>query len=142
MESEKTALFEPLIGFLVRWRSHLRSNCPQGAEFAEFLEEQIPCGAIVNSCTRLRKRKYLLEAIDTSLLKCYNVTNIARIGPLLRQENYCSLEVAEQVLKSNKRFKVRSVGPYRSGLFLQLVGSGQNVQGPRYASNGTRLNGF
>ncbi|KAM7541235.1 hypothetical protein Aperf_G00000043389 [Anoplocephala perfoliata] len=124
-ESEKSALFESLIRFLVRWRSHLRSNCPQGAGFAEFIEQQIPCGTIVDSCIRLRKRKYLLEAVDTSLLKCYNGTNIARIGPLLRQKNYCSLDVAEEILKSNKRFKdlvkmYKERGMHRTALALMV----------------------
>ncbi|VUZ46843.1 unnamed protein product [Hymenolepis diminuta] len=104
-EPEKTVLFEPLISFLVRWRSHLRSNCPHGVGLEEFLEQQISCEGIVDASPRLRKRRSILEAVDTSLLKCYNVTNIARIGPLLRQENYCSLEVAEQILRASKRTK-------------------------------------
>lgn len=54
-----------------------------------------------------RQRRWLLQMIDTSLLKCYQVTNVARIAPLLRQENYCLLEEAEQILKANNCIKVR-----------------------------------
>ncbi|VDO05129.1 unnamed protein product [Rodentolepis nana] len=131
-EPEKTALFEPLITYLVRWRSHLRSGCPHGARPEEFLEQQISCGSIVDASPTLRKRRSLLEAVDTCLLKCYNVTNIARIGPLLRQENYCSLEVAEQILRANKQtkdlvkvYKMREMHQMALSLMTSESGSGK-----------------
>ena len=95
-ELEKNGLYEPLIAFLVRWRNHLRSGGSQ-----DLLEQTIPCACIVNREVVLRRRRDLLEAVDTSLLKCYQMTNIARIRPLLRQENYCSLEVTETILKAS-----------------------------------------
>nr|CDS31910.1 Vam6:Vps39 protein [Hymenolepis microstoma] len=131
-ESEKAALFEPLITYLVRWRSHLRSGCPHGVEPEEFLEQQISCGGIVDASPKLRKRRSILEAVDTSLLKCYNVTNVARIGPLLRQENYCSLEAAEQILKASKQtkdlvrmYKMREMHQMALSLMTSESGSGK-----------------
>nr|CDS22825.1 Vam6:Vps39 protein [Echinococcus granulosus] len=104
-DSDRAALFEPLITFLVRWRNHLRSNRPQEMSLDGFLGQCVPCGVIVDCGIEQRRRSCLLQVVDTSLLKCYQVTNVARIGPLLRQENYCSLEEAEEMLKANNRIK-------------------------------------
>ncbi|KAL5970135.1 Vam6/Vps39-like protein, partial [Taenia solium] len=104
-DSDRAALFEPLITFLVRWRNHLRCNRPQEMSLEDFLEQCFPCGVIVGCGTEQRQRRCLLQVVDTSLLKCYQVTNVARIAPLLRQENYCLLEEAEEILRANNRMR-------------------------------------
>ncbi|VDK34283.1 unnamed protein product [Taenia asiatica] len=104
-DSDRAALFEPLITFLVRWRNHLRCNRPQEMSLEDFLEQCLPCGVIVGCGTEQRQRRCLLQVVDTSLLKCYQVTNVARIAPLLRQENYCLLEEAEEILRANNRMR-------------------------------------
>lgn len=98
---DKSGLYEPLIAFLVRWRNHLRGNYSHDVNYDDFLDQFIPCGSFLNRDVVQRRRRDLLETVDTGLLKCYQMTNIARIGPLLRRENYCSLEVAEQILKGS-----------------------------------------
>ncbi|KAL5111392.1 Vam6/Vps39-like protein [Taenia crassiceps] len=103
-DSERTALFEPLITFLVRWRNHLRCNRPQEMSLENFLEQHVSCGIILG-CGIQQRRRRLLQVVDTSLLKCYQVTNVARIAPLLRRENYCLLEEAEGILKANNCMK-------------------------------------
>ncbi|VDM35644.1 unnamed protein product [Hydatigera taeniaeformis] len=104
-DSDRDTVYEPLITFLARWRNCLRRSRPQEMSLEDFLEQSVPCGVIVGCGIEQRRRRCLLQVVDTTLLKCYQVTNVARIAPLLRQENYCLLEEAERILKANNRMK-------------------------------------
>ncbi|BHF60989.1 Vam6/Vps39-like protein [Sparganum proliferum] len=118
-EDEKKMLLEPLITYLVRWRNRLRASTsstgsPSTHKTAQHASSQVLlhqffCSPIVprtqtNELQHGLPRLSLLQLVDTCLLKCYLVTNIARVGPLLRQENYCHLEEAERVLTLNHRY--------------------------------------
>lgn len=121
---------EPLIAYLVRWRNRLRSSQYQpsshqasprlhpvaGAsnhEVEDALNQSVICTSIVTASDGeaicRRPKVILLQLVDTSLLKCYLVTNLARIGPLLRQENFCDLQEAERILTVNRCFEVSAV---------------------------------
>uniref|UniRef100_A0A0X3P3Z9 Vam6/Vps39-like protein n=1 Tax=Schistocephalus solidus TaxID=70667 RepID=A0A0X3P3Z9_SCHSO len=110
-EEEKKMLLEPLITYLVRWRNRLRASAPTNSTGSPGTH---PVAKHDNSkvllrrffCSQLVPRLSLLQLVDTCLLKCYLVTNIARVGPLLRQENYCHLEEAERVLTFNHRYAI------------------------------------
>ncbi|VDN38223.1 unnamed protein product, partial [Dibothriocephalus latus] len=102
-------LLEPLITYLVRWRNRLRASTPSSSVNSSNVDSvakpdngQLFLHQFFGS--RLVSRLSLLQLVDTCLLKCYLVTNIARVGPLLRQENYCHLEEAERVLTLNQRY--------------------------------------
>ena len=50
-------------------------------------------------------RSDLSEIIDTTLLKCYVLTNDALVAPLLRlPENNCHVEESEHILKKHEKF--------------------------------------
>ena len=50
-------------------------------------------------------RNELSEIIDTTLLKCYVLTNDALVAPLLRlPENNCHVEECERILKKHDKF--------------------------------------
>ncbi|KAJ3294644.1 Vam6/Vps39-like protein [Borealophlyctis nickersoniae] len=48
--------------------------------------------------------RYLMQVVDTTLLKVYLRVNPALVGPLLRVRNYCSLEDCEELLKENQKY--------------------------------------
>ncbi|KAJ3055453.1 Vam6/Vps39-like protein [Rhizophlyctis rosea] len=47
---------------------------------------------------------YLMEIVDTTLLKVYLRVNKSLVGPLVRIQNYCNLEESEKVLLDNQRY--------------------------------------
>ncbi|XP_028393424.1 vam6/Vps39-like protein [Dendronephthya gigantea] len=53
----------------------------------------------------LKSRKALRQIIDTSLLKCYLLTNDALVAPFLRLENYCHPVECEKELYHHKKFE-------------------------------------
>ncbi|VDD78062.1 unnamed protein product [Mesocestoides corti] len=122
-DAEKKALLEPLIAFLVRWRNHLRSKCPRGDSLANFLAQSVACGVIVGRGPVEKQRSALLQVVDTSLVKCYLLTNVARVGPLLRRENYCHLEEVEKILTAHNCYEVCLVVGLKSVDFHTLPSS-------------------
>lgn len=104
--TQNQSLYEPLIAFLVRWRNHLRGKCPRDTSLKDFLDQAVHVSTIVTNGTVAVRRHHLLQIVDTSLLKCYLVTNSMRIGPLLRQENYCHLDEVEKILTEQKCLEV------------------------------------
>ncbi|KAJ3033544.1 Vam6/Vps39-like protein [Rhizophlyctis rosea] len=47
---------------------------------------------------------YLMEIVDTTLLKVYLQVNKSLVGPLVRVQNHCNLEESEKVLLENQRY--------------------------------------
>ncbi|KAI0244753.1 Vacuolar morphogenesis protein 6 [Massospora cicadina] len=70
--------------------------------------------------------------VDTTLVRCYLLTNHAMIGPLLRVNNYVDIQIATQLLTSNSKFQELVDFYYAKGLHrkaLQLLKSlGQEEQ--------------
>ncbi|KAI8973310.1 vacuolar sorting protein 39 domain 2-domain-containing protein [Mycotypha africana] len=70
--------------------------------------------------------------VDTTLLKCYMMTNDALVGPLLRVQNHCDVEECEHILKNKKlvslslRLGKQPEGPMRGIMptirYLQKLG--------------------
>merc|ERR1712142_256434 len=50
------------------------------------------------------KSRTLMQIIDTTLLKCYLMTNDSMVGPLLRTTNFCHLEESENLLRERRKF--------------------------------------
>uniref|UniRef100_A0A5K3G2G1 CNH domain-containing protein n=1 Tax=Mesocestoides corti TaxID=53468 RepID=A0A5K3G2G1_MESCO len=146
-DAEKKALLEPLIAFLVRWRNHLRSKCPRGDSLANFLAQSVACGVIVGRGPVEKQRSALLQVVDTSLVKCYLLTNVARVGPLLRRENYCHLEEVEKILTAHNCYEdlvtmYRARGMHRSALrCLTVMALGNDASQDTFAvSSDNRAN--
>lgn len=54
--------------------------------------------------TNLKSRRQLLQIVDTTLLKCYLLTNDALVASLLRlKDNHCHLEESERALKRHHK---------------------------------------
>ena len=52
----------------------------------------------------LKSRRQLLQIVDTTLLKCYLLTNDALVASLLRlRDNHCHLEESERALKRHHK---------------------------------------
>jgi len=50
------------------------------------------------------KNRTLMQIIDTTLLKCYLLTNDSMVAPLLRTTNFCHLEESEKLLQEQNKF--------------------------------------
>lgn len=60
---------------------------------------------IVDVGTSLKSRRQLLQIVDTTLLKCYLLTNDALVASLLRlRDNHCHLEESERALKRHHKY--------------------------------------
>lgn len=59
---------------------------------------------IMDVSTSLKSRRQLLEIVDTTLLKCYLLTNDALVASLLRlRDNHCHLDESERALKKHHK---------------------------------------
>ena len=55
--------------------------------------------------SNLKLRRQLLQIVDTTLLKCYLLTNDALVASLLRlRDNNCHLEESERALKKHHKY--------------------------------------
>ena len=60
--------------------------------------------AMIDVSSTLRSRRQLLQIVDTTLLKCYLLTNDALVASLLRlRDNNCHLEESERALKRHHK---------------------------------------
>lgn len=58
-----------------------------------------------NVGSNLKTRRQLLQIVDTTLLKCYLLTNDALVASLLRlRDNNCHLEESERALKRHHKY--------------------------------------
>jgi len=65
----------------------------------------IAAGGDLNADTpNINKNRTLMQIIDTTLLKCYLMTNDSMVGPLLRTTNFCHLEESENILRERRKF--------------------------------------
>nr|CAG4640626.1 EOG090X0131 [Eulimnadia texana] len=81
---------QSLIKFLTEVRNSLMSANPRLSGVAD--------------SSGTKSRRQLLQIVDTSLLKCYLVTNDALVAPLLRlRDNNCHLKESEQALRKHHK---------------------------------------
>ncbi|XP_023931071.1 vam6/Vps39-like protein [Lingula anatina] len=88
-----------LIEYLTQRRNELQKDLSVSKE------KELVSSAIVEGSTTIKSRKQLGQIIDTTLLKCYLLTNDALVAPLLRlKDNNCHLEESERVLKKQQKW--------------------------------------
>ena len=68
-------------------------------------ESNLSTMAIKEGNTTIKSKKQLSQIIDTTLLKCYLMTNDALVAPLLRlKDNNCHIEESEKILRKKEKF--------------------------------------
>lgn len=85
----------------------------------------------------LKLRRQLLEIVDTTLLKCYLLTNDALVASLLRlRDNHCHLAESERALKRHHKHSeliilYQTRGLHRKALeLLKKHANGEEIGSP------------
>ncbi|XP_071963059.1 vam6/Vps39-like protein [Antedon mediterranea] len=122
LEKGLTALIE----YLTQKRQDLMKAGPK---------EQTQSTTIVDGTTKVIPRKQMSQIVDTTLLKCYLMTNDALVAPLLRlKDNYCHLEETERILKKYQKYSELIILYEKRGLHKKaldlLLRQSQKVNSP------------
>ncbi|KAL3312057.1 Vam6/Vps39-like protein, partial [Cichlidogyrus casuarinus] len=129
-EEKEKEVYDSLITFLISWRNILRAKiascqtCGENAANEVYpVTCEIDCYPISEESPMIQDAESLLEIVDTSLLKCYLLTNVTRIAPLLRIDHRCSLQESEKALIEHNRLQdlillYQSHGLHRKSLDL------------------------
>ncbi|XP_064458413.1 vam6/Vps39-like protein [Ornithodoros turicata] len=105
-----------LLDYLVQFRCHLLTDTNPEPSLT----------AITTSSKTIQSKTSLLQIIDTTMLKCYLMTNVALVASLLRlQDNYCHLLECERALKKHQKLSeliilYQQKGQHRKALELMF----------------------
>ena len=82
----------------------------------------------------VKKKKQLMQVLDTTLLKCYLKINDSLVASLLRlKNNYCHEEETERALKKCQKYSeliifYNTKGKHKKGKFFMLVNTFSALQ--------------